>query len=60
VATLSSTKTVRSIDYKETKIFAYLAPFTVEGDVELIRVGYECGFGDGNSKGLGMVESMIL
>jgi CRISPR-associated endoribonuclease Cas6 len=43
------------IRYKDTKIFAYLAPFTVEGDVELIRVGYECGFGDGNSKGLGMV-----
>jgi CRISPR-associated endoribonuclease Cas6 len=42
--------------YKDTKIFAYLAPFTVQGDVELIRVGYESGFGDGNSKGLGMVE----
>jgi CRISPR-associated endoribonuclease Cas6 len=44
------------VRYKDTKIFAYLAPFTVQGDVELIRVGYECGFGDGNSKGLGMVE----
>ena len=43
------------IHYKDTKIFGYLAPFTVEGDIELIRVGYECGFGDGNSKGLGMV-----
>jgi CRISPR-associated endoribonuclease Cas6 len=44
------------VRYKDTKIFAYLAPFTVQGDVELIRMGYECGFGDGNSKGLGMVE----
>lgn len=44
------------IRYKDTKIFGYLVPFTVHGDVELIRVGYECGFGDGNSKGLGMVE----
>jgi CRISPR-associated endoribonuclease Cas6 len=44
------------IHYKDTKIFAYLAPFTVQGDVELVRVGYDCGFGDGNSKGLGMVE----
>ena len=47
------------IHYKDTKIFGYLAPFTVEGDVELIRVGYECGFGDGNSKGLGMVGVAI-
>jgi CRISPR-associated endoribonuclease Cas6 len=44
------------IHYKDTKIFGYFAPFTVEGDVELLRVGYECGFGDGNSKGLGMVK----
>jgi len=45
------------IHYKDTKIFAYLAPFTMQGDVGLIRVGYECGLGDGNSKGLGMVEA---
>ena len=43
------------IDYKGTKIFGYLAPFTATGSVELMRVGYGCGFGDGNSKGLGMV-----
>jgi CRISPR-associated endoribonuclease Cas6 len=45
----------KTIRYKDTRIFGYLAPFTVRGDIELIRVGYECGFGDGNSKGLGMV-----
>jgi CRISPR-associated endoribonuclease Cas6 len=44
------------VHYKDTKIFAYLAPFTLQGDVELICIGYECGFGDGNSKGLGMAE----
>lgn len=44
------------IRYKDTKIFGYLAPFTVQGDIELIRMGYECGFGDKNSAGLGMVE----
>ncbi len=44
------------IDYKGTKIFAYLCPFTVTGDPGLIRIGYECGFGDGNSKGFGRVE----
>ena len=44
------------IDYKGTKIFGYLAPFRAIGSPELMRVGYQCGFGDGNSKGLGMVE----
>lgn len=32
------------------------APFKIEGDVELIKTGYECGFGEKNSMGLGMVE----
>jgi CRISPR-associated endoribonuclease Cas6 len=44
------------IRYKNTDIFGYLAPFRVKGDADLIRIGYECGFGDGNSKGFGMVE----
>lgn len=48
----------KTIVYKNTKVFAYLAPFTVQGDVELIRAGYECGFGDKNSAGFGMVEVM--
>lgn len=43
------------IDYKGTKIFGYMAPLVATGSSELMRVGYECGFGDGNSKGLGMV-----
>jgi CRISPR-associated endoribonuclease Cas6 len=32
------------------------APFTIEGDPELIKVGYECGFGEKNSMGFGMAE----
>ena len=44
------------VQYKNTKIFAYLAPFIATGSSDLIRIGYECGFGDGNSKGLGMVD----
>ncbi len=43
------------IDYKGTKIFGYMAPFTATGSPELMEIGYKCGFGDGNSKGLGMV-----
>lgn len=32
------------------------APFVLKGDSDLIRVGYECGFGEKNSMGFGMVE----
>ncbi|XQN73916.1 CRISPR-associated endoribonuclease Cas6 [Methanothermococcus sp. Ax23] len=28
--------------------------FKVEGDYDLIRFGYECGFGEKNSMGFGM------
>lgn len=42
--------------YKGTNIKAWQAPFTVTGDPELIRLGWECGFGEANSKGFGMIE----
>ncbi len=32
------------------------APFKIEGNPELIKVGYECGFGEKNSMGFGMAE----
>lgn len=32
------------------------APFLIEGDPELIKTGYECGFGEKNSMGFGMGE----
>lgn len=32
------------------------APFNLKGNVDLIRLGYECGFGEKNSMGFGMVE----
>jgi CRISPR-associated endoribonuclease Cas6 len=37
-------------------IIGIQAPFILEGDPELIKVGYECGFGEKNSMGFGMVE----
>jgi len=32
------------------------APFKLEGDPKLMKVGYECGFGKSNSLGFGMAE----
>ena len=46
----------RLVDYKGTKIRGVVAPFHVIGAPELIHIGYECGFGDKNSMGFGMVE----
>lgn len=46
------------IDFKGTRIKGIFCPFTVEGSPELIRVGYEAGFGEKNSMGFGMVEAV--
>ncbi|MFP4546848.1 MAG: CRISPR-associated endoribonuclease Cas6 [Fidelibacterota bacterium] len=38
------------------KIKAFEAPFVIEADPELIKVGYHCGFGEENDRGFGCVE----
>ena len=43
--------------YKDTNIRGFQAPFIVSGPLELIQLGWECGFGEANSKGFGMVEA---
>ena len=40
----------------ETKIKGTLAPFHLKAPRELIEIGYECGFGEKNSQGFGMVK----
>jgi CRISPR-associated endoribonuclease Cas6 len=37
-------------------IVAINAPFSLEGDVEIMKVGYECGFGEKNSMGFGLAK----
>lgn len=49
-------RVTRLVDFKGTKIRGVVSPFHVIGTPELIRVGYECGFGDKNGAGFGMVE----
>lgn len=44
------------IDYKGIKIRGWFMHFIVEGNAELIKIGYEAGFGENNSAGFGMVE----
>ena len=46
----------RLIRYKDIDIRGVLCPFHATGSPELMFVGYECGFGDKNSAGFGMVD----
>ena len=48
-------RVTRLVDFKGIKIRGILCPFRVSGSPALIQVGYECGFGDKNSAGFGMV-----
>ncbi|MFQ3599308.1 MAG: CRISPR-associated endoribonuclease Cas6 [Chloroherpetonaceae bacterium] len=41
----------------ETKVKAILCPFTITAPIELIKIGYDCGFGEKNSQGFGMVKA---
>ncbi len=47
-----------TIDRFNTKIdvIGIRAPFTIAGNRELIKTGYQCGFGEKNSMGFGMAE----
>ena len=49
-------RVTRLVDYKGIKIRGIMCPFRVSGSIPLIQIGYECGFGDKNSAGFGMVE----
>lgn len=49
-------RVTRLVDYKGIKIRGIMCPFRVSGTPALIQIGYECGFGDKNSAGFGMVE----
>ena len=39
-----------------TKIKAFEAPFTIIADPELVKIGYDAGFGNDNSAGLGCAD----
>lgn len=48
----------KNIKFKDSRIIGMEAPFTIKADQELIKIGYECGFGSENSAGFGMVEKI--
>ena len=48
--------TIKEGKNSETKIKGFLYTFKVEGDPDLIEIGYKCGFGQGNAMGFGFVD----
>ena len=54
---LTKKVTVRKGELINIDIIGNQLPFEIEGDTELIKVGYQCGFGEKNSLGFGLVET---
>lgn len=54
---LSKLITIKEGDEAQaTKVKCFMTPFSLSGSLELISVAYECGIGDKNSLGFGMIE----
>lgn len=51
-----STKITIDTNNRSIDVIGMNIPFTLTGDPELIKTGYECGFGEKNSMGFGMTE----
>ena len=49
-------RVTRLVAYKGIKGRGVMCPSHVSGSILLIQVGYECGLGDKNSTGFGMLE----
>lgn len=53
---ISKLITICEGDPCETKVKAFMAPFYLSGSAELIHIAYECGIGEKNSMGFGMIK----
>lgn len=49
-------QTIKENTPEQTEVIGNLIPFSIEGDVGLIKTGYECGFGNMNSLGFGYAD----
>lgn len=47
----------KKITFKGIDVVGALAPFAAEGSPALLSLGYDCGFGEKNAAGFGMVET---
>lgn len=52
--------TICENDTNPIDVIGIKAPFKLDGNPELIKIGYQCGFGEKNSMGFGMAELLKL
>jgi CRISPR-associated endoribonuclease Cas6 len=50
--------TIKEGEEQETRVKCFVAPFELAGSAELIECAYECGIGEKNSMGFGMIEEL--
>lgn len=50
--------TINEFGENPVDVIGIQAPFKIIGDPELIKIGYQCGFGEKNSMGFGMTEGI--
>jgi len=43
-------------ELEQTRVKSFICPFTLKGSTELMQVAYDCGVGEKNSMGFGMIE----
>ncbi|ADL70145.1 CRISPR-associated protein Cas6 [Thermoanaerobacterium thermosaccharolyticum DSM 571] len=48
----------KRIKFKNVYVKGYMVPFTMSGNPDLIKVAYECGLGEKNSAGFGMIQKI--
>jgi CRISPR-associated endoribonuclease Cas6 len=53
---MTKKQTIKEGRIDETEIIGNQLPFFIEGEPDLIKVGYDCGFGEKNSLGFGFAE----
>ncbi|MBF0317427.1 MAG: CRISPR-associated endoribonuclease Cas6 [Nitrospirae bacterium] len=51
-------KIQKKISFLSMEIIGFIAPFKVKGSPELIRIGYDAGFGEKGNMGFGMVKEI--
>ncbi|MBF0539370.1 MAG: CRISPR-associated endoribonuclease Cas6 [Nitrospirae bacterium] len=51
-------KIQKKISFLSMEVIGFVAPFKVKGSPELIRIGYDAGFGEKGNMGFGMVKEI--
>ncbi len=56
---VSKLVTIREGSVEEYKLKGFIAPVTIRSEPEILRVAYQCGIGEFNCLGLGMLETVL-